>query len=296
MTKIDTSQFTNILDKFNIKKGSNIYVGVDMIILVKLLNLKSRNLRLIADLFLKFLLSSVGKSGTVVIPVFNLDCVSKKKFDQKNSPGQSGMFGNLLLKKYYKHRTKHPMYSFLVFGNKSLKYMKINNKNATGKNSLWKNFNNDNFELITFGHHYVRSFTHVHYLENLVNISYRLNKTFQVNYIDVDRKKFTANYSFFARKLDICEFSSITKNCDKIFFKHNIAKFEYQNGLIYFKLNLKKASNLILKSFNKNSNNLVSYIKIGKEHKNKTILSGDDGTTFNLEKKYILKKNIIYKF
>ena len=83
MTKIDTSQFTNILDKFNIKKGSNIYVGVDMIILVKLLNPKSRNLRLIADLFLKFLLSSVGKSGTVVIPVFNLDCVSKKEFDQK---------------------------------------------------------------------------------------------------------------------------------------------------------------------------------------------------------------------
>ena len=65
MTKIETSQFTNILDKFNIKKGSNIYVGVDMIMLVKMLNLKSRNLRLIADLFLKFLLSSVGKSGTV---------------------------------------------------------------------------------------------------------------------------------------------------------------------------------------------------------------------------------------
>ena len=296
MTIIDTEQFTNILDKFNIKKGSNIYVGVDMVLLIKFLNLKSKNLKQIADLFLKFLLSRVGKTGTVVIPVFNFDCVSKKRFDQKNSPGQSGMFGNLLLKKYYKCRTKHPMYSFLVFGNKSYKYMRVNTQNATGKNSLWKNFNNDNFELITFGYHYVRSLTHVHYLENLANVSYRLNKTFQVSYTDINRKKFTANYSFFARKLDLCKFSSITKNCDRIFFKYNLAKFEYQNGLICFKLNLKKASNLILKSLNKNSKNLVSYIRVEKKLNNKTILSAEDGTTFKLEKKYILKKKLIYSF
>ena len=69
--------------------------------------------------------------------------------------------------------------------------------------------------------------------------------------------------------------------------QNNIAKFEYQNGLICFKLNLRKASNLILKSLNKNSKNLVSYIKTGKEHKNKTVLSNDDGTVFNLEKKYL---------
>jgi aminoglycoside 3-N-acetyltransferase len=296
MSTKSTSQLLNILNKFNIKEASNIYVGVDIIMIAKILNCKSNNLSKLADSILQLLLNVVGKSGTVVIPVFNLDCVPEKKFDRKNSPGQSGMFGNLLLKKYYKFRTRHPMYSFLVFGKKSEKYMRINNQNATGNNSLWKNFNDDNFQLITLGHHYVRSLTHVHYLENLVNVNYRFIKIFQVNYTDFNRKKFTANYSFFARKLDLCEFSSITKNCDRMFFKKNIAKFKYQNGLICFKLNLKKASSLILKSFNKNSKNLVSYIKIGKEHINKNILSPEDRSTFNLEKKYLLKKKMIYKF
>ncbi len=296
MSKINTNQLLNVLKKFKIKKGSNIYVGVEIIMLAKLLKYKSKNLYKLADFILKFLVDIVGKNGNVVIPVFNLDCVPKNKFDRKNSQGQSGMLGNLLLKKYYKFRTRHPMYSFLVFGSKSREYMKVNNQNATGKNSLWKHFNDDNFELITFGHHYVRSLTHVHYLEDLSNIKYRYNKTFKVKYTDFNKKKFTSNYSFFARKLGLCEFSSITKKCDRTFFKHNIAKFEYINNLICFKLNLKKASNVILRSLNKNSKKLVSFIKTGEESKNKTVLNNDDMSVFNLEKKYLLKKKIIYSF
>jgi aminoglycoside 3-N-acetyltransferase len=296
MSKIDTNQFSNILKKFKIKKGCNIYVGTDIFLIAKLLNIKSKNLFQVADLFLNFLLNIVGKSGTVVIPVFNFDCVLTKKFDRKNSPGQSGLFGNLLLKKYFKYRTRHPMYSFLVFGNKSNKYLRMNNENGIGENSLWKNFNDDNFELITFGHHYVRSLTHVHYLENCANINYRYNKVFQVRYTDLDKKIFTSNYSFFARKLELCKFSSITHKCDRIFFKKNIAKFEYESGLICFKLNLKKASNLILQSLNKNSKNLVSYVKADREYKNKTVLSNEDEKIFNLEKKYLLKKKMIYSY
>ena len=291
-----SSEFSNILSKFNIKKGSNIYVGIDILMVAKYLKYQSKNLHDLADIFLKFLIKHVGKSGTIVIPVFNLDCVPSKKFDRKNSPGQSGMFGNLLLKKYYKYRTKHPMYSFLVFGKKSKKYMKVNNGNATGPDSLWKNFNDDRFDLITFGHHYVRSLTHIHYLEDLANINYRVNKIFKVKYKDFKKKIIEKNFSFFARKLDLCEYSSMTYHCDREFFRLKIAKFAYQNELICFKLNLNRASKLILKSLKKNSNKLVSFIKIGEEHKNKTVLCNDDGTVFDLEKRYLLKKKLIYSF
>ena len=78
---------------------SNIYIGVDILALAKFLNFQSKNFENFAEIFLKLLLNKVGKSGTVVVPVFNFDCVSKK-FDRKNSVGQSGMFGNLLLKFY----------------------------------------------------------------------------------------------------------------------------------------------------------------------------------------------------
>ena len=284
INKINKKKLSIVFDRFKISKGSNIYIGVDILALAKFLNFQSKNFENFAEIFLKLLLNKVGKSGTVVVPVFNFDCVSKKKFDRKNSVGQSGMFGNLLLKKFYKFRTKHPMYSFLVFGKNSKLYLKKENIGATDENSLWKNFNEDNFKLITLGHHYVRSLTHVHYLENLINVNYRENKIFKVLYKDINGKKFIKNYSFFARRLDVCEFSSITKKCDKIMFKLKIADFLYHNGLICFKLNLNKASKIILKSIKKNSNDLLSFIKIVETFKNKTILCNDNGAVFDLEK------------
>ena len=190
----------------------------------------------------------------------------------------------------------HPLFGFCFFGKKSKSYLKKNNIGATDKDSLWKNFNDDNFELITFGHHYVRSFTHVHYLENLLNVNYREKKFFKVSYRDIKGKKFIKKYSFFARKLDVCEFSSITKKCDKLMFKYKIADFLYTGDLICFKLNLRRASNLIINSLKKNSKDLLSFIKIGEAFKNKTILGNDNGSVFKLEKHYLLKKKIIYKF
>ncbi len=88
----------------------------------------------------------------------------------------------------------------------------------------------------------------------------------------------------------------MTYHCDREFFRLKIAKFAYQNELICFKLNLNRASKLILKSLKRNSNKLVSFIKIGEENKNKTVLCNDDGTVFDLEKRYLLKKKLIYSF
>ena len=79
MSKINSNKLLNVLKKFKIKKGSNIYVGVEIIMLAKLLKYKSKNLYKLADFILKFLVDIVGKTGNVVIPVFNLDCVPKKK-------------------------------------------------------------------------------------------------------------------------------------------------------------------------------------------------------------------------
>ena len=295
MTKTNFLLINKLIKNFNIRKGSNIYLGVDILMLAKIVNLKSKDLKNFANLFINYMLSKIGKNGTIVVPVFNLDCVPQKKFNRKTSKGQSGMFGNLLLKKNYHLRTKHPMYSFLVFGKKSNKYLKINNSNATGNNSLWKNFNDDNFQLVTLGHHYVRSLTHVHYLENLVGVDYRFVKHFDVNYSDINGKKFKSNFSFYARELDMCEFSSITKKCDMLFFKKKIAKFFYLDGLICFKLNLKNASKVIIKSLKAKSEKLVSYIRIGEFEKNKNVLCNENGMLYDLEKKYLLKKKMIYK-
>jgi aminoglycoside N3'-acetyltransferase len=283
----------NILKNLEIKKGNNIYLGLDFFKFYKLLDIKKANHYEIVDQILKFFLSYLGKKGNLVIPVFNFDCIKKKKFDITKSPGQSGLLGNILLKNYSNFRTNHPIYSFLCFGNESKKYKKIVCSNATAKNSIWKYFIEDKFDLVTLGHHYSRSITLIHYLENLLSVDYRFNLKFSINYKNRRNNTYKKNYSFFARNTDICEFSGMTKNCDRIFLKKKITKFYKYKNLISFKLKIKEASALFYEDLKKNSQNLISYIKPNEE--NKDVLETKI-TIPNLEKYYCnYKKNNLGK-
>ena len=42
--------------------------------------------------------------------------------------------------------------------------------------------------MVTLGHHYSRSFTHVHYLESLSKVNYRYNKKFSLKYTNLNNK------------------------------------------------------------------------------------------------------------
>ena len=285
MHKINFNKLEKVLKNLSVKKGDNIYLGIDLFKIADFLKVKKINRYKFVEELLNFFLSKLGKKGNLIIPVFNFECVKKKEFNQKESIGQSGALGSLLLKKYYQHRTYHPFYSFLCFGRKRKIYTKIKNVNATGKYSLWYYFIKDNFDLVTLGHHFSRSFTHIHYLENLKNINYRFNKKFTLKYTDKNNKIKRESFSFFARKKNICEFSGITKSFDKYIFKNKFLKFFKYEKLISFKLNIKKCSSIISEDLLKEKPDFVSFIK--KNKKNIDIIS--DKNINNLEKKYLKK-------
>ena len=282
MNKIKFDQLKKVLKSLSVKKSDNIYLGIDLFKIANFLKIKKINRFEFVEEILNFFLSEIGKNGNLIIPVFNFQCVKQKKYNQRSSGGQSGALGALLLKKYYQNRSYHPFYSFLCFGKKSKIYTKIKNINATGKDSLWNYFIKDNFDLITMGHHFSRSFTHVHYFENLSKINYRYNKKFLLEYTDNNNKTKKKKFSFFARKKDICEFSGITKNFDKYLYKTKILKFYKYKKLISFKLNIKKCSSIILKDLLKEKPDYVSFIRNNK--KNVQIIS--DKNINNLENIY----------
>lgn len=287
MNKIKINVLKKILDNLEINKGDNIYLGIDFFKTAKTIGEKKITSKKFVDLFLNYFLKRLGKKGNLIIPVFNFNCVGEKKFNQKTSAGQSGALGNMLLKKYFYLRTDHPFYSFLCFGNKLNTYKKVKDINATGKNSLWKYFIQDNFSLVTLGHHYSRSFTHVHYLESLSKVNYRYNKKFSLKYTNLNNKISKKTYSFFARRKNICDFSGITKKCDNFLIKQNIAKFFKYKKFISFKLDIKSASKIILDDLNKKSINFVYYIN--KNKKNTNVISNK--SILSLEKLYINKKS-----
>ena len=116
----------------------------------------------------------------------------------------------------------------------------------------------------------------------MLNINYRFKLKFTLNYTDRKNNTKKKIFSFFARKSEICEFSGMTKNCDKIFLKEKIANFYKNKDFISFKLNLNEASNLFYKDLKENSENLISYIRPNK--KNKDVLKSN--IILNLEKYY----------
>ena len=282
--KVNLDPLKIILDKLKFN-NKNIYLGVDFFLLVKELKPKKISYIETTELILNYFIKRIGKLGNLVIPTFNFDCISEKKFDIINSPSQSGLLGNILLKKYSHLRTSHPLYSFLCFGNNFKKYKNLNNLNATEKNSLWKYFIKDNFDLVTLGHHYSRSLTHIHYIEDLLNVDYRFNLKFPLIYTNRQNISSKKTYSFLARKKVVCDFSGMTKNCDRVFLNEDIANFYKYKNFISFKLNIKEASNLFYEDLKKNSENLISYIRTNKANKN--VLCAYDGTIANLEKSYL---------
>ena len=153
-------------------------------------------------------------------------------------------------------------------------YKKIKNFNALGENSLWKYFIKDNFQLLTLGHHYTRSFTHVHYLERLAKVKYRYDKKFSFMYTDIFNKTRKKTYSLFVRKKNLCEYSALTKNCDRYLINNNFVKFYRYKKLICFKMDIKNSSKIIFDDLIQKSPKFVSVIRKNKkntdiiEHKN----------------------------
>ncbi len=280
-----------ISNNLEVKKGDNIYLGVDFFKLFKTLDSKKINRFDFVREILNFFLKSLGKDGNLIIPVFDFNSVVKKKFDQRYSSSDSGALGVLLLKDYYKHRIGTPFYSFLCFGKKLNYYRKIKDTHTVGKDSIWKYFIKDNFHLLTLGHHYSRSFTHVHHLEYLAKVKYRYDKKFNINCIDMNNNKFKQNITLYVRNRKTCEYSAITKECDKLLFKKKISLFYKYKELICFKLDIKKSSKLILRDLRNKVPKLVSVIK--KNKKNDDIISYEN-VDF-IEKKYLNNKINLYK-
>lgn len=270
-----------IIKQLNIKKNDKIHLSLDLMKVYMNLRVKKISLQEFSEFFLKKVLKKIGAKGVLAVPVFDLNCIKSGFFNKKDSKGQSGSFGNYLLQKHYRCRSYNPMNSFLFFGKNNLNYINHIHDNCHGNNSIWQKFINENFKLITIGHHYVRSFTIIHFLERISKVKYRYDKIFKIKYNDLKTNKIK-RFIFFARKLNICNHSTITFYCDKIFLKKKIVKFIKYKKLINFSVNLKEASKLILTDLKKRKPKLVSYVSKNKKINN--VL--DNSNVIDLEEKY----------
>ncbi len=189
-------------DSLNVNRGDIVFVSSDITQLLAIAHchddLPDPNILIDA------LIDRVGSSGTVIFPTYNWDFCSGKTFDIKKTRCKTGALGKVALKRGDFQRTRHPIYSFAVYGKYQKELCEMDNKDSFGLDSPFSFFKNHNVKNYIIDVTLQHCFTYVHFAEEHSGaVKYRYLKDFTAGYIDADGHNETRTYSMFVRDLDL---------------------------------------------------------------------------------------------
>lgn len=195
----DYIELKEIPKLFDLKKGDKVWIASDLkrLIYACIENGDDTDLNVLIDAFIE----EIGEEGTLLIPTFNWDFCKGKTFDYKKTPCKTGSLGKIALKREDFKRTKHPIYSFAVWGKDKELLCSMENKSSFGADSPFNYCREVNAKNIFIDVECQHSFTFVHYVEEMEGITYRYLKDFTADYIDENGEVSTRTYSMNVRDL-----------------------------------------------------------------------------------------------
>lgn len=191
--------YFGLIDALGIKKGDKVDIVSDLRTIM--LDCREKKIRFQPDVFLNTFCDVVGPEGTILVRTFSWDFCHGKGFDIKNTGSQVGALGNVALKNPRFKRTRHPLYSWMVYGVDTEQLIQMNNKEAFSRDSVFGWEDKENILLVRIGNPEAHGFTIFHYIEELVGVPYRYIKEFSGNYIDENGKCEQRTYSMYVRNL-----------------------------------------------------------------------------------------------
>ena len=78
---------------------------------------------------------AIGEVGTLLVPTYNWGFCQGKTFDYRKTPSKTGAIGNAALRRKDFRRTKHPIYSFAVWGKDTEYLCALDNVESFGADS-----------------------------------------------------------------------------------------------------------------------------------------------------------------
>lgn len=218
--------FVEVLRKLPSK---NIYIASDSKRLLYLL-LKDENDKFISVThFLEEVIAKLGDDYTLLLPTFNWDFCNGIDYDFINTPSETGILSQAALKSNYFERTKHPIYSFAVYGRHQNMFTSLNNTKSFGECSPFELLYLYNFYFFALDVSFNNSFTYVHHVEQNLNVNYRFEKEFICNYIDEKGIKLKKKYSMFVRDIArgvVTNFSSFLSKVEEKEIIHHDRLFD----------------------------------------------------------------------
>ncbi|MBO5207818.1 MAG: AAC(3) family N-acetyltransferase [Lachnospiraceae bacterium] len=243
MNDSNYTKLAEIVKQLNIKHGDTVLISSDMKKL--LFQSLSHGDETDLNVFLESLMEVVGKEGTILIPTYNWDFCKGVTFDYEKTPCKTGSLGKAALKRKDFIRTKHPIYSFAVWGKDAKKLSKMENKDSFGQDSPFAYLKETKAKNIFIDVSYQNSFTFAHYVEEWEGkVPYRYVKNFTAGYIDEQGIEETRTYSMFVRDLDMDVFVTIDP-MEGIFTANHAVQKYFINEVEIRVLELDKAYDLM---------------------------------------------------
>ncbi len=203
------NELIKVLGELGIGEGDILYVSSDIKTLLFNLavgqNIKNKSDRDAAiGEFVDVFQEIVTAQGTLMFPVFSWDWCRGNGFDYRKTKGEVGTLSNWILKNRTDFiRTRHPIYSFMVWG-KDAEYLKtLDNQDAWSHASPFYYLQINHAKQLLFNIEAYQGLTFGHYLEQEVAVPYRHTKYFFGVYTDETGIKEKRMYSMYVRDMNV---------------------------------------------------------------------------------------------
>lgn len=133
----------------------------------------------------------------IIMPVFTYSFNNEKDFDVRESRSLMGALSESFRKQDGVYRTIDPMCSFAIKGKIAEEFKKFKpENNSLGVGSCY-NFldKQSDVKYLFFGADLADCFTYVHYVERIINVPYRFDKTFSGNITDYAGNTYKTNWT-----------------------------------------------------------------------------------------------------
>lgn len=164
----------------------------------------------------------VTERGTLLFPVFSWDWCRGNGFDCRQTKGETGTLSNWILANRNDFvRTRHPIYSFMVWG-RDAEYLKaMDNQDAWSRTSPFYYLHKHGAKELLLHIEAYQGLTFGHYVEQEAGVPYRHPKFFFGDYTDENGSTETRMYSMYVRDMDVEVGCGI---CNQWLIEHGVAK------------------------------------------------------------------------
>jgi aminoglycoside 3-N-acetyltransferase len=146
--------------------------------------------------------------GTILVPSFTYSATKGEVFDPEATKSEVGLFSEFFRTSDGVSRTKHPIFSFAVWGKDKERFLCLDDTTCFGMGSLFDEFYSVNGTLCCIGCSLDRV-TFVHYVEQTIPVHYRYLKCFEAT-VKQGKAYKTFQTSYFVRNLEIDSSADLT--------------------------------------------------------------------------------------